>query len=232
MVKNWAYRLKKDDIGELHITKGQYMTGNIMGVLVEKEKVVSWEGNLVDAQTFPFPVRYKTVSRITTDNYKAVAADIRNGIQELEKEGCRFIVTTGGRMGYFDELIHKCTNLMAISTPLEILEYASMCISGSKKICIVNDLSLKDNLEIIHALGTSKVILERCVFTDCDFAMYMDGAGVKLDMTETAIGAYIWDSRECCNPVILEKQCPIYSIAVLAGLLRNAVMQIPYEGGI
>ena len=37
MVRNWGYVQSDEDIGELYITKNQYMGGNMAGIIVDPD---------------------------------------------------------------------------------------------------------------------------------------------------------------------------------------------------
>lgn len=230
MVKNWKHFGKKSDIGELRISKGQYMTGNILGILIEEKSFSNPNGNLVNAKTFDFPVRYKTVREYTGLNDNEVAEDIGNKISELELEGCRAIVTSGGKMGYFSSFIHEKTDLLVLSTPLEMIEFIGVSISDSLYLCIINDLDIKDNIEILHTIGISNEIVKRCLFADTALSEYRYYDGTPFNGSFQLIGSYLWDCIEEPNPLLKERNCPIFSIVNIANLLKDAVMQIPYEG--
>lgn len=232
MVKNWKYYLKAGDIGLLKITNGQYMTGNIIGILIEEKGFIDPEENLVNAKTFSFPVRYKTVRRYTGSNYDDVVNDIRKGLKELELEGCRAIVTSGGQLGLFRNLMHEGTDLLLLSSPLELIHFVRASISRSQYICIVNELSVRENIAIMQALDINEDIMNQCIFTDLEMTLYRD-VGNKLVQTDSMIiGSYIWDTIERQKDSVRETKCPIYSIVSVTRFIKNAVMQIPYEGGI
>lgn len=232
MVRNWKYYTKAGDIGKLKITNGQYMTGNILGILVEENDFLNPRGNLVNAKTFDFPVRYKTVRKYTGLNYDDVANDIRNGILELELEGCRAIITSGGQLGAFHDLMHEITELMVLASPLEIIHFVRASIAQSQYLCIVNNLSVEDNIAIMREMDIHEEIIEQCIFADTELAVYRYYDNEVFRGDKRLVGSYIWDSIECPQNSINEVECPVYSIVLLARFIKNAVMQIPYEGGI
>lgn len=232
MVRNWKYYLPGEDIGELQIPKGQYMTGNIMGVLVEKKESITPNSTLTNAYNFDFPVRYKLIEKYCGENLKKISDEIIKKITELETEGCRFIVTTGGQLGRFDALIHETTDLLAVSTPLILSEYAALSLAKDAWICVVNNLSWVDSVEILRLTEISSAVIDRCVFADMELRSYHDSSGNVLNLKETKIGAYLWDSTEDYQVVLKDVCCPVYDMTKIADLLKNAVMQIPYGGGI
>lgn len=61
MIRNWKYYERGEKIGEIWITRHQYMTGNVMGMLVEPKRIEKPEYHLCNAKSFDFPVRYKVL---------------------------------------------------------------------------------------------------------------------------------------------------------------------------
>lgn len=232
MVRNWKYYIKAEDIGSLKITNGQYMTGNIIGILVEEKNFINPNRNLVNAKTFDFPVRYKIVRQYTGSNYDDVANDICNGIRELELEGCRAIVTSGGQMGLFHTLMHDTTELLVMASPIEFIHFIRASISRNQYICIVNDLNVRDNVSIMRGINIDEDIIGQCCFTDIDMTVYRGADNKVIQGESMRIGSYIWDVIECPQNYIKDMGCPIYSIVSVTRFIKNAVMQIPYEGGI
>ena len=208
------------------------MTGNMIGILVEEKEFVDPTGNLVNAKTFDFPVRYKPVRQYTGSNYDGVVDDIRKGIKELELEGCRAIVTSGGKLGLFYDLMHDTTNLLVMASPLEFLHFVITSISRSQYICIVNDIGVNDNIAVMHALGINEETERQCIFADMELTVYRDANNEQIQKDSRIIGSYIWDTVERPRNDISEAGCPIYSIVSVTRFVKNAVMQIPYEGGI
>lgn len=228
LVKNWKYFEMNDDIGPLKITKGQFMTGNILGIIAEKKEIRDRQGNMMNAKSYNFPVRIKFVENYTGENYDVVAADICEKIAMLEQEGCRFIVTTGGRLGLFDKVIRQ-GSLIALTSPIAMIGFATTSIPSYAKICIVNDLSVEENCTVLDALEVSDDIKSKCIFTSLQQEYFYDVQGQSVER-DVCIGAYIWDDREDYHNYIGNCGVPVYSVVKVANFIKNVVTQIPYEG--
>ena len=228
MVRNWKYFTKKDEIGLLKITKGQFMTGNIMGIISDKKAITNSEGHLLNAKTYDFPVRIKLVDEYDQNNYPEIARQIHDKICELESEGCRFIITTGEKLGLFDKILHE-TQLLVISTPMAAVDLAAVSIASDEKVCIINPLSVDENIAILHELGIEKNNIARCIFTDKDRKGFWDNCG-NVITENLSIGSYIWDYREDGSKILAGCGKPIYNMRKLSEFVKNTVLQLPYEG--
>lgn len=228
LVKNWKYFEKNGDIGLLKITEGQFMTGNILGIIAEKKAIQDDKGNMLNAKSYAYPVRIKFVESYNGENYDVVAADIKEKIALLEQEGCRFVVTTGGKLGLFDEVIRQ-GNLLSLSSPISILGFVAVSIPSYAKICIVNDLSIEENRGVMDVLGVDNSIRSRCIFTNLQQESFCDLQGRDIE-DKMCIGAYIWDDREDYHNYIKDCNVPVYSTLKIANFMKNVVTQIPYEG--
>lgn len=226
-VRNWRYFGKDEPIGLLKITNGQFMTGNILGIIAEKKEIQNEKGHLLNAKSFDFPVRIKFVESYTGENFDSVAQDIREKLVLLEQEGCRCVITTGGILGVFDKVFHE-SELLALSSPLSMLDFVAVSIASSSKICIVNELSWDENQQILEAIGISDLIKERCIFGDMTLRNIYDCNGTLV--CNEKIGAYVWDSPEDFHDFLHDKTVPIYTAVKIARLMKNVVAQIPYEG--
>lgn len=227
-VRNWRYFKKDEDIGLLKITNGQFMTGNILGIIADRVEIQKEQGNLLNAKSYDFPVRIKFVETFTGDNYELVARDICEKMALLEQEGCRFIVTTGGHFGLFNQIMHN-GNMMVLSSPLSILNFVLVSIPTTARVCIVNRLSVDENCAVLDVMGFSHEIKEKCIFMDLKQNRTCDCSGKVIQNTET-IGAYIWDDREDYHVFLPERNVPIYSTLKIVRFLKNVMTQIPYEG--
>ncbi len=102
VVRNWKYNMAGDTIGEVSITRGQFMTGNIFGVIVEKKPLTAGVSNMADAGSYKIPVRIRAVDVVTDYNVDIVSRQIRECIRIFEQEGCRAVISSGWRLGWFD----------------------------------------------------------------------------------------------------------------------------------
>ena len=228
MVKTWQYFMPNQEIGELSITEGQYMSGNIMGVLAEDKGIQTPYGHFMNAKTFDFPVRYKLISlaEAKADVQKALLA----GLKELEAEGCRFIMTSGGAFGQYDLFLHNSTDLLVVSTPLSMVEYAAMGVAVQKKIVVCSNLEYSAYQQILDALPVREALRNRLCFYN--LALDYQGPGAPVPLDRAHVGAFLWDSPEPYDRALPAGIAPVFDLVKIARLMKCAVMQQPYEGGV
>lgn len=218
MIRNWKYFSPRGSIGELHIANHQYMTGNMVGILLTGyEHIEDSPRNVCNAKAFDFPVRYKIVDGADIDN------ELRLKIKELELEGCRFIATSGGVFGLYYETIRDCTTLPVLATPLQILNFAGLSHAREKKICIINELSSEQNSTVFDALSIDESMRSRCIFIDA-------GSESIRDLPKD-IGAIVWDQpSRSKQPIAMN--VPVFDMLKLIGMMKRSVAQRPFGGEI
>lgn len=228
MIKNWKYYEKKADIGELKISKYQYMTGNVVGIIADKTPIVNEKNNLLDAKTYNFPIRIKIVDKYNGNNFDDVSKQISNAIKELQMEGCRCILGSGGFLAYFDDTF-KESELMTISTPLYSIDFAITSIASNKYICICSELEFMYISQILNIINLRNSLKKRCIIYNIKENIFLDINGKKIECPIN-IGAYVWDSKEDYSSILNDTNVPIYDMKKIAFFLKNVVAQIPYSG--
>lgn len=225
MVRNWKYFEKKADVGELYITQNQFMTGNLVGILMAPDPIKEYKGHLGWATTHSFPVRYKVIDSLYSQNPETIKEEITQKVRELELEGCRSIITSGGAFALYDSHLRNITDLPTLSSPLCVLEFAAMSLAPDKRILIYTQRSDEDENNYLKVLCFAEAIANRCIFINKTDGINQDYCKKNL------VGAIIWDSPEGIN--ISHLACmPVYCMANLALFIRNVVAQEPYEGNI
>jgi hypothetical protein len=92
--------------GRIHVTKkGQVMGGHAVGILLLEVGYPILPGNVANATTFDFPVRYKvvreaTIPRLLHGADSAVLEIVKAAGKELEEDGVKALV---GSCGYFGQ---------------------------------------------------------------------------------------------------------------------------------
>lgn len=225
LIKNWKYYCAKEPIGDLKITNGQFMTGNFAGILLENKTVNETFNSIYNANSFEYPVRYKIISGINYTNYAEYQEQITEYLKQLEQEGCRYIITSGGIFALLKRHISENTRLLNLCSPLEILPFLELTINVEKLIAIIHDVSDEEEIQNLESLKISKSIISRCVFFNNHTDLYD-----KVKSNKIEIGAIIWDSAESNFDFRAKCNLPIYDIINISDLLANITGQKPYEG--
>lgn len=229
MIRNWKYYEKPCIDKDLFINKGQYMAGNIMGVLMAPTLMQCERGHVGNAKSFDYPVRYEVIEHLY-GNEEAAKKEIKEKIKKLETEGCRFIITSGQEFGLFHNVISEETDLLTLSTTLLAVPLAASSIKLNSIICIVNHLNVETNLQILHKIGIEPAVIDKCVFSDENLQQAMDSRKKEIDIHSVTPEAYIWD---CAEPCSIEKKAggrQVYTIVKIADMLKESVTQTAYAG--
>lgn len=112
IVRNWGYVGPNTDLGDLHITQGQYMAGFPVGIMSLNAWLPKPPGYTSQACSYDFPVRYLLVQgadqkRIHGGDDNLLPALIATA-RQLEIDGCRMISSTCGYFGNFQAEVARC----------------------------------------------------------------------------------------------------------------------------
>lgn len=220
MQKNWGYVSVQDEIKELYITKGQYMGGNIVGIIVEPNESEKKIGDICNAKTYDFPVRYEVVYE---NDMKNIEDRLKQIVDAFEREGCRCIASTGGILGKYQKIISNSTELPVVMTPLIMIPFCLTTISSRKKVLILSENEITVEQEIAVQMG-----YDNC--QQIEYGKILDNGDIQsvqdVEQQWDNIGAVIWDSPQKCNI----KTVPVYGMSDVINFVKLAVAQKPYEG--
>lgn len=220
MVRNWGYVQSDEDIGELYITKNQYMGGNMAGIIVNPDDFDKQIGDICNAKTFKFPVRYELLDITHAEN---VEQELNRIIKKFETEGCRFIASTGGEFGRYQKQAADMTELPVIMTPLMMLPLCRITVSSKKKIMIMSENNMDLTFDIIKENSFADIgNVEFCKIDEN--LKNINSIGEQPNLKN--VGTIIWDSPRKCNI----NDTPVYGMCDAIYFLYAAVAQKPYEG--
>ncbi len=159
-VRNWGYLGPGDFYGDLAITEGQTFSGFAAGVLVPDRRDPKPVGHVANAKTFPFPVRYLTVAAPLA----SCEDEVREKARQLELEGCRFIVSAGGELGLYQNVVAEEVDLPVYMTPLIQLPWIRAGLKSSETVLIVSDLTQQQAERVFERCAVSKESYDDCLF--------------------------------------------------------------------
>lgn len=188
IVRNWGYIGPDDKYGDLHITEGQCFAGFIAGILVPDDKTEKKIGNIANARTFPYPVRYAVVKSISDKNAtdEEIAAEITEKAKQLELEGCRFITSAGGALGKYQKIAAAAVDLPVYLTALQQIKWIKIGLKSCENILVLSDLTQEKAVEVFKSCGIDKEIYDDCIFVQTNPAS-MDPEGVLKYLKESVI---------------------------------------------
>ena len=122
--------------------RGTATYGEAIGVIMQKDPFPRIPGDIGNANTFSFPVRYKIVPEVSGPDLtvkrpsQRVERLILKAAKELEEEGVRAIVGGCGFMIYFQEVLSRVVNIPVFTSSLLLVPFVSKTI-GNRRVGIV-----------------------------------------------------------------------------------------------
>ena len=218
----------------MKLTGGYTNYGQIIGVLMLDTRFPRPEGDIGNAASYRFPVRYKKVEgAITTkimgsEPSKDLLKPFIEGAIELEKEGVKGITTSCGFLAPFQKQISEAVVIPVFTSALIQVPMVRMML-GSKQIGIFTECAENLNERHFNGVGwsahTANVYVKGMPH-DAVFPKVYIGNSDELD-TDVLDQEMVQMTREfmaeCPNPgaIVLEctNMCPFsHSIAKVSGL--------------
>lgn len=172
---------------------GAPLYGESIGILLLDGGIPRIPGDIGNALTFPFPVRYKVVCNVEFHNVNdgltpEQVAKFCEAAQELEHEGCRAITTSCGFLGAYQQEIAASVNIPVFTSSLMQARWVSSMLPAGKKVCIL--ASGKGNLttRLLKGLGIEDLPL---------YVLGLDGSPSFASM----------HGENLLDPEILRKEC-------------------------
>lgn len=127
-------------------TKGGYtFYGQEIGILMLDTVFPRVKGDIGNAYTFPFPVRYHVVKNVFMGKKLPRDADeillnaFIKAAKELEEEGCKAITTSCGFLAGFQEELAAAVSIPVFTSTLALVPMIAPMIGKDKKIAIFTE---------------------------------------------------------------------------------------------
>lgn len=239
------------------MVKGQNFAGYGVGILhLDNVWYAMVPGNVQNAWTYSYPVRYKAVTGLDTPTLHSGNEECYQGIlkaaKELEKEGCRAISAACGFFGHFQERLSNDMNIPVAVSSLVQVPWIRTIIRSDQKIGILtaNASALGEQIYRSCGIGETGDLVVADLRHGENFSVIMedrgplDNAGVRREVVNAArklteeypdIGAILLECSDMppyASAVQAEVKLPVFDFITLINWLQNAVMQRPYDGWI
>lgn len=241
----------------IDMPKGQNIAGYGIGIIhLDKVWYPMAPGNVVNAWTYKFPVRFKAVKGLDTPKLHSgdpsAYEEILRAAKELEQEGVRAIAGACGFFGHFQSRLAEDMEMpIGLSSLIQIPWIRSMIKKGKKIGILTANASAIDN-RILESCGVYDA--EDLVIADLrqeeQFSAIMedrgsfDHAGVRREVVTAAkklieehddIGAILLECSDMppyAAAVQNAVNLPVFDFITLINYMNQAVMQRPYDGWI
>lgn len=237
--------------------KGQNMSGFTIGIVhIEKTCYPYLPGNVVNGDTYDFPVRLKAVKDLESyDLFEAkpkVSEALLNACLELEKEGVRAISGACGFFGnYQKEMASKLDVPIALSSLVQI-PWILPLLKDNQKIGVLtaNKDSFTDSLllncgivgemksrlivkDLGHEEQFQNIINDGGKFDNAIVKKEVVGKALEIIKEEPDTGAILLECSDMPPYAYLVQAAthlPVFDFTTLVRFLHSAVAQKPYFG--
>ena len=148
--------------------KGQVSYGEAIGILMLDTYTPFIPGDVGNASTYDFPVRYETVEDLTVKRIfskdKSAYDKLKEAAERLESQGVKAITGDCGFMAIYQQQLVKDLNIPVFLSSMLQVPFISNIIGKDKKVGIIsaNSKSLNDN-ELLKEVGiesSTPIIIE------------------------------------------------------------------------
>ena len=142
---------------DISVPKGQAIAGNAIGILVLDLWYPYIPGNVANATTFNFPVRYKILRGTTAEQIlshdPALLDLIIEGGRELEKDGVRAIVGACGYFGYYQREVAAALDVPVFLSSLLQIPIIKQALKPDQRVGVICADSEALSLDVLRACG-------------------------------------------------------------------------------
>ncbi len=241
----------------IYMMKGQNIAGYGIGILhLDNVWYPMVPGNVQNAWTYKYPVRYKAVAGLDTPTLHsgspAAFEEILKAAKELEREGCRAISAACGFFGHFQRQLAEAMDIPVAISSLVQIPWIRTILKPESKIAILtaNASALTDALYQSCGIESTEGLIVADLRRGENFSAIMedrgdfDNAGVREEVLTAAaslmekhpdIGAFLLECSDMppyAYAIQAAVKRPVFDFITLINWLENSVMQRPYDGWI
>lgn len=256
--RRYGYLTPENDGGFYKGIQHQQVAGYSVGIVyIENINYPILPGNVVNATTYPFPVRMKAVRNLTNDrlfnNDPAIVEDILAAARSLvENDGCRAICSACGFFGNYQQQVRAALDVPVAMSSLVQIPFIRSLLRPDQKIGILtaNKGSMTDALLQSCGVGDSSGLVVQDALAAEEFATvvnmrgYFDNTIARREIVDLAmelvrehedIGAILLECSDMppyAADIQAATQRPVFDFITLIRWLHSGVAQRPYTGWI
>lgn len=141
------------------VKPGQVSYGEAIGILLLENYVPFIPGDVANATSYDFPVRFKRVPGFSVDRIFAhdmsIADDLTAAARELEADGVRVITGDCGFMALYQERIRRAVSVPVVMSSLSQIPFLRTVVRPGKKIGIITANSQSLDETVLKGAGVS-----------------------------------------------------------------------------
>ncbi len=234
---------------------GRTNYGESIGIIMLDTVFPRIPGDVGNASTFPFPVRYKIVKgassqRVVKEADPTLLQPFIDAARELEREGVKAITTSCGFLAIFQKQMADAVRIPVFSSSLLQVHLAQTLISSSQKVGILTARAQTltprhlagvgiENIPVViegmdDAAAFSSTFVEGNPLCDVDKCRQeMVEAAQRLKTNHPEVGILV---LECTNMPPFAKtvqevvQIPVFDVVTLIHYVHSSIVRKEYRG--
>lgn len=250
---NWKSNIENiHELDGVHETLVSYTSGFAIGIIAVNLIYPKLPGNVANATTYPFPVKYKVVEFEIEQLFAgdpAIRDQIVNAAKELEAEGVRAIIGACGYFAHFQQIIADEVDIPVFMSSLCQVPMIKTGISSKKKIAVFAASGDDLDNEILAKVGTDsdRLIVQNVGNLESFSAIRwgrpeLDNGKLKKDLCDIAvdlvaknpdIGAILLECSDLppyAKAIQAATGLPVFDFNSMIDMVYHAVVQKTYYG--
>ena len=140
---------------------GRTNYGEIVGILMLDTVFPRFPGDVGNASTYPFPVRYHVIKDAKLEDVMVKSPNMSlldkfiEAAQQLEEEGVRAITTSCGYLAPYQYEIANSVNIPVVTSSLMMIPFINQMIRNDRKIAIFTEMADNMNDDYFMKIGWS-----------------------------------------------------------------------------
>ncbi|SDZ78864.1 hypothetical protein SAMN05660420_00313 [Desulfuromusa kysingii] len=163
-----------------HVNKQQTSYGEDIGILLLDTETPFIQGDVGNAKSYNYPVRYKVIKGLTVEAIFSHDASFTTAIidaaRELEREGVKAITGDCGFMALFQQQVKDAVNIPVFLSSLTQLPFISQILRNNNKIGIITANATSLTADLFTAVGFTEI--EKLVIKGLDDTKYFHEAAI------------------------------------------------------
>ncbi|MGL4606598.1 MAG: aspartate/glutamate racemase family protein [Eubacteriaceae bacterium] len=257
IIRNYGYiGTQEDSDRRFFVTKDQWVAGYTVGIMLLDVHYPLLPGNVVNAETYNYPVRHAWVPGANQDRMHSgddtLLPELIKTAKQLEKEGCRAIAGACGYFGHFQKRVADAVDIPIYLSSIVQASWIAAGLKSNEKIGILCADGHNLTKELFAACSVSEEIFNRCVIKSAghlpEFSAFMERRGhfdngiVREELK--GLVREILEENENVGAILLECSdmppyaadiqkafnLPVFDFITMINFVHNAVAQKPYFG--
>ena len=256
IIRNWGYMGPTTPNRRYDTTEGQLMNGFPIGILQLYAHLPFFPGNVSNAYTYDFPVKFMEVKGSGIDNILAGDMSLVDTIvaaaKQLEQDGCRAICANCGFFGHYQKLVADQLDVPVYLSSMVQVPWALVGLKSNQKLGIMTANQNTLTKSLFEACSISEEMQSRCVVYGAqdqeEFPNILTGQGGldynkvgdelsgiahRMIQEHSDIGAILLECTDMppyAHRLQAELNLPVYDAITMIKYVKSTVTQMPYYG--